>query len=305
MIKENIWLKLTLAAFFWGLMFHLAKYTVIFVSPESTGAWRFLLAGCILMYLVNVREGINWSGLHQNWIPLLAMAIVGIVGMNLFLFYGLKHTSSVNSALIMALCPSLITVFSLFLTDEKIIWRQIAGLLLCLTGVAIVVSQGSFQMLIALSLGKGDLLVLCAALCWVIYAIIPRRFIHALAPLQITASTLFVGGVIMSIYAYGTQQDFLRLPPIGSIAAIIMMSIFGSVLAYLWWNDGVRQVGAVKSGLFMNIVPISAVLIGIVLGQSITWSQLIGTVLVISGVVFASSISIIDLFFNRRLSSKE
>ena len=114
------WAKLGLTAFFWAMMFHLGKYTVAYMSPESIGGWRFLLAGLVLVPLVGLREGLDWPGLRRNALPLLAMATIGIGGFNLSLFYGLKHTSPVNGALIIALCPALITLFSALLTGERI-----------------------------------------------------------------------------------------------------------------------------------------------------------------------------------------
>ena len=67
------------------------------------------------------------------------------------------------------------------------------------------------------------------------------------------------------------------------------MSLLGSVLAYIWWNDGVRQVGAGMAAMFMNLVPIFAALIGVVLGQAITLAQIMGAVLVVGGVWLATT----------------
>jgi drug/metabolite transporter (DMT)-like permease len=283
-----IWAKLALTAFFWAMMFHLGKYTVAFMSPESIGAWRFLLAGIVLLPLVALREGVDWDGLRRNALPLLVMATVGIGGFNISLFYGLKQTSPVNGALIIALCPALITLFSALLTRERITLRQVAGLGLGLAGVATVVSKGSLHALLTLSLQRGDLMVLLAALSWAVYSTIPRRFIRGLQPLQITAGSIVLGGLLMSGFAAATKPDFLIMPPAGAAVAIMTMSLLGSVLAYIWWNDGVRQVGPAKAAIFMNMVPIFATLIGVALGQSIALSQLAGAALVVGGVLYAT-----------------
>ncbi|MCC2638869.1 MAG: EamA/RhaT family transporter [Moraxellaceae bacterium] len=283
------WIKLGLTAFFWALMFYLGQYAVGVMSPESIGGWRFLIAALVLVPLVALREGLDWPGLRRNAGPLLVMAVVGIGGFNVFLFHGLRLTSPVNGALIMALCPTLITVFGALLMRERIAGRQLAGLALGLGGVAVVVSQGSLQALLSLSLQRGDLFVLLAATCWAIYSTIPRRFITGLPPLQITVGTIALGGVLISTFAHTTQPDFFIVPPVGVIAAVLAMSLLGSVLAYLWWNDGVRLVGAGRAGLFMNLVPIFAMLIGVGLGRPLLPSQLAGVVLVLGGVWFATA----------------
>lgn len=283
------WIKLGLTAFFWALMFHLGKYAVGYMTPESIGGWRFLLAGIVLLPLVGLREGLDWAGLRRNALPLLAMAVIGIGGFNIALFHGLRQTSPVNGALIMALCPALITCFGALLTGDRVGGRQLAGLALGIAGVMVVVSHGSLQALLALSFQRGDLFVLLAATCWAIYSTIPRRFIAGLAPLQVTVGSIALGGVLISAFADATQPDFFTRPPLGVIAAIVAMSLLGSVLAYIWWNDGVKKVGAGKAALFMNLVPVFATLIGVGLGQPVLLSQLAGAVLVVGGVLYASS----------------
>ncbi len=284
-----VWIKLGLTSFFWALMFHLGKYAVAYMSPESISGWRFLLAGLVLVPLVGARDGLDWMGLKRHALPLLIMAVVGIGGFNLALFHGLRHTSPVNGSLIMALCPALITVFGALLTGEPIGRRQQSGLALGLVGVVVVVSGGSLATLLALSFQQGDLFILLAATCWAIYSTIPRRYITGLPPLQITVGTVALGGVLLSVFAQSTQSDFFTPPPLGVVGAVVTMSLFGSVLAYLWWNDGVRQVGAGKAAIFMNLVPIFAALIGMLLGQPVALPQLVGAIFVLGGVWLATT----------------
>lgn len=288
MATPATWIKLGLTAFFWGLMFHLGKYAVGYLTPESISGWRFLLAALVLVPIVGAREGLDWPGLRRHALPLLVMAVVGIGGFNLALFHGLRLTSAVNGALIMALCPALITVLSALLMREPVSGRQLAGLALGLAGVAVVVSGGEWARLRGLSFQRGDLFVLLAATCWAVYSTIPRRFIHGLAPLQVTVGTIALGGVLISVFANATRPDFFTLPPVGVVVAVLAMSLLGSVLAYLWWNDGVKRVGAARAAVFMNLVPIFAALIGVVMGQTISLAQLAGAVLVVGGVWFAS-----------------
>ncbi|SMC20899.1 Threonine/homoserine efflux transporter RhtA [Andreprevotia lacus DSM 23236] len=283
------WFKLALAAFFWAAMFHLGKYAVAYMSPLAVGGWRFLLAGALLLPLLHWREKINWAGMRRNLWPLLAMATIGICGFNIALFYGLRLTSPVNGALIVALNPAITTLFAALLMREHISGRQIVGLLLGLAGVATVVSHGSLHALLALSFTPGDLLVLLAAVGWAVYSVIPRRFIKGLAPLQITTATIAMGGVLMASFAQSVTGDLLHVPPLGAIIAVLIMSIGGSVLAYQWWNDSVSKIGPAKAALFMNLVPIFATLMGVVMGQAVTGAQLAGAALVIGGVIYAST----------------
>ncbi|PTQ91315.1 DMT family transporter [Agitococcus lubricus] len=283
MLSKSLWLKLGLTSFFWAAMFYLGQYAVRFLSAESVSAWRFLLGAMVVIPLVKSTQGIDIKGIKQHFIPLLIMAIVGIGGFNLALFHGLQHTSAMNGALIMALCPVIISLFGV-LFGESFSFRQMLGLLFGLAGVVIVITQGNLANLSAFAMQKGDLLVLLAAVCWALYSTIPKRFIKNLDSLQVTVATVTMSSILLSVYAQSSQGDLLRAVPFSAVAAIGLMGLFGSGLAYIWWNDAVRSVGANTVSIFMNLVPIYTALMSVMLGQNLTVVHILGTVFVLIGV---------------------
>ena len=288
MNHPSIYLKLTLATFFWAAVFHVGKYSVALMSPLSVGAWRFLLAAAVLLPFVALREGWSLPALRRNAPALLAMSALGVFGFNVSVFYGLRLTSAVNGALIMAFNPALTVVLSALLNREPISRRQMGGLLLGLVGVIVVVSKGSLQTLATMSFSAGDLLVFLGSLGWAAYSAIPKRFVRDLSSMQVTGSTIAGGAAIMAAFALAAAPDFLQPPPLPLAAAIVFMGLFGSVLSYLWWNQGIQKIGAASIAVFINLVPIFAALIGLLLGQSISLAQWVGAVLVIAGVLLSS-----------------
>lgn len=297
MLSKTLWLKLGLTSFFWAAMFYLGQYAVGFLSPESVSAWRFLLGAMVVIPLVKASQGIDIQGIKQHFIPLFIMAIIGIGGFNLALFHGMKYTSAMNGALIMALCPVIISLLGVFFGESFSI-RQMTGLLFGLAGVVIVITQGNLANLTAFAMQKGDLLVLLAAFCWALYSTIPKRFIKNLDSLQITVATVTMSSIVLSLYAQSSQGDLLQAVPFSALAAIAVMGLFGSGLAYIWWNEAVRSVGANTVSIFMNLVPIYTALISVMLGQSLTLVHIIGTVLVLIGVSLNTSRAAKPLLIN-------
>jgi drug/metabolite transporter (DMT)-like permease len=281
----KVYLRLVLTALCWGAMFHVARHVVAVLSPLATGAWRFGLAYLLFMPLVAWREGWDWSGIRRHGLVLLVMAVVGVFGFNIGLFYGLQSTSAVNGALIMGLNPALTAVLAALIQRRLPSAAQFAGLLLGTTGVALVVSHGSWQTLASLTLGRGDAFVLAGALCWALYSALPQRFIHGLSPLQVAGSTIIGGAVCMILLALDAAPDLHRVPTPLAGLGIAFMAVFGSVLAYLWWNDGVKVVGPTQAAVFLNFVPIFAALIGVASGQPLSAAQLMGAGLVVGGVL--------------------
>lgn len=152
----------------------------------------------------------------------------------------------------------------------------------------IVVSHGSWATLTSLHVASGDALVLLGALCWAIYTALPQRFIKGLSSVQVAASTVIGGALLMVSLAGTAAPDFVQLPSLPVLAAIGFMGIFGTVLAYLWWNDGIKIVGPTQAAICMNFVPLFATLIGLLRGQDVSSSQWVGAGLVVSGVLVSA-----------------
>ena len=279
-----IYLRLVLTAFFWATVFHLGKYAIGFMSPLSVAAWRFVLAVLLLLPVMVWRKQLNASTLRHNVWPLLAMGVIGVFGFNTALFYGLSQTSPVNASLIMATNPAIVALMAAILSREKISARQTMGFLLSLIGVVVIVSQGSLHHLRTLSFSRGDLFIFIGNLCWASYTVIPRRFINNMEPLMITLLTIGTGAAMLAGTAQIVSGDLLVFNSWQLILTIVAMALFGSVLAYIWWNQGIAELGA-GVAIFLNLVPMFTMLIGVVLGQIPSAPQLVGALLVIAGVV--------------------
>lgn len=282
------YLRLVITALCWAGVFHVGQYAVTLMSPLSAAAWRFAIAALIFVPLVAWREGWSWSGIRRNALVLSVMAAVGVFGFNISLFYGLKATSAVNGALIVGINPALTAVLAALVNRQAPRGAQVLGLLLGMSGVAVVVSHGSWATLAGLQLAPGDALVLMGALCWAIYSALPQRFVRGLSPVQVAASTVIGGALLMIGFAAAAAPDFGQLPTAPGWLALAFMGVFGSVLAYLWWNDGIKVVGPTQAAICMNFVPLFAALIGVARGQHLLPSQLAGAALVIAGVLVSA-----------------
>lgn len=284
-----VYVTLALTTFFWGAVFHVGRFAVTLVSPPTVSAWRFLLASIVLVPFVWYRERLPWRALARNALPLLAMAAIGVFGFNMSTFYGLRSTSAVNAALIMALNPAMTTILAAIVGREAVTARQLAGLLLGIAGVGVVISKGDWSVIAGLSFSHGDLLILLASLCWAWYPVILRRYVHGMSVMQVTAATLLAGALMMAAFAGHASTDLVAMPSLPVAAGVVFMGLFGTALAYLWWNRGVQTLGAPGAAVFINLVPLSTAAIGVALGEPLSWSQVTGACLVISGVLTASA----------------
>jgi drug/metabolite transporter (DMT)-like permease len=281
--------RLTLTAAIWGSIYPLGAYAVQFMPPAAVGAWRYGVAGLLLLPIVQRREGWSLRALGRNAVPLLGMAASGVFVFNVALFYGLKTTSALNSALIMALAPAVTTVLGAGLRRSPVAPLQWIGLACGLAGVACIASGGSWSALRALHFARGDLLMMLAVCAWALYTLIPERYLRGVSPLQATAASSLAGAVGLAALALHGGPAAARIPSPTLAAVLLYMAVVGTVIALSWWNQGVVRLGAARATLFMNLVPLSTALISVGLGQRLQVADLYGAVLVITGVSVAVS----------------
>jgi drug/metabolite transporter (DMT)-like permease len=188
----------------------------------------------------------------------------------------------------MALNPTITVVLAAIVMKEVITGRQLLGLVLSMLGIVVVVTGGSWQRLTQLGFAQGDLLLLVGNLCWAIYSVLGKRAVKKLSTLQATTVTMLIGATAIGALAITAQGGNLALPPHGSLAALGIMALFGTVLAYLFWNHGISTIGPARTSVFFNLVPVFTMLIAIGLGQKVILAQWLGAALVMTGVLFSS-----------------
>jgi drug/metabolite transporter (DMT)-like permease len=151
---------------------------------------------------------------------------------------------------------------------------------------AVVISQGDLRRILTGGVGLGELCILGCVLCWAAYSLIGKAVMRRLSPLVSVSYSSAIGAFALAVPAAteGLAKDVGRasLADWGSIA---YLAVFGTVLGFVWFYEGVRLIGATRAGLFINFVSISAVILATaILGGPITWSLAIGAALVLLGI---------------------
>ncbi|MFB2549258.1 DMT family transporter [Bacillus paranthracis] len=289
-MKNKVYAQLLGFAIFTGGTFNASKYAVQYFEAIHIAAWRFGIAAFVMLCLLKIRKDFEVEVWRQNRIYYLLLGIVGVFGFNFFFFFlGMKHTEAMNGALIMATNPLVTTLLASVILREKIVKRQGIGMLLALIGVVFVLTQGSFTAIQNLSFSKGDFYILLGNICWALYGVLGRKFIKTGNPIQTTTYTMTIGALAFMIIS-STQKSIVTVLEIPLLAwgAILFMAIGMSVLGYLWWNNGIAQIGAARTSLFFNLVPVVTMIISFLEGVNIAPAQCIGMLLVITGVLCSS-----------------
>jgi drug/metabolite transporter (DMT)-like permease len=279
------YLSLGLAATFWGANFYFGKLVVGYMSPEAANTLRFGIAAIILTIVLFLAKGLSREMFIKKAKIYLILAVIGIYGFNMLFLLGLKYTSSVNGSLIMGLNPLLTAILSYFFLRTSINLKQLIAISISFAGVVIIISAGSFSAMRDLNFSLGDILLIMASTSFAIYNIINRKYMSDVSPLHTTAITTIISAILfyLSSLFMGKNPGLLTIPT-NIWEALLFMSIFGSILAYIFWNKGVSEIGANKASLFTNIIPLSGALISVAMGHELVNYQILGGIFILVGV---------------------
>ncbi|MBO1579288.1 DMT family transporter [Bacillus sp. XF8] len=288
--KNRMYVLMLLVPLFWGGSFATAEHVITEIPPLVAATIRFALAGVILVAIVLVKSEWNMSVLSRNWKGLLFVSLTGIFGYNAFFFMGLHYTSTMNGSLIIATMPVFVTMGAILFFKETWSVKIAISLILSLIGVIIVITKGSLHTLISLSFNKGDLLFIAALACGVLYSLTGKAVMKGVSPLLTTMGMTVIGAVFLaglSVFEGGWEK--VPALSIQGWLEMLYMVVCGTLIGYIVFNKGVEEIGASKASMYLNITPIVATLIAVVLYKAtITWQQLLGMVIVLAGVYIAT-----------------
>lgn len=276
---------LILANLFWAGNFVVGQAALDTLDPLQLTFWRWALAALPLVVLAQVLERPDWAAVLRRWRVLLLLSVLGMSGYTLLLYSALQHTSALNASLVTAANPALIVVLSVVLLRERPRALGWAGIGLGLAGVLLVLSGGDLGRLLTFSLGAGELLIVAAITVWALYTIIARRL--PLPAITATAVQVAMAALVLAPVALATGAG---LPGTASGAwSLAYIAVFPSLGSYLLWNLALKRTSAANAGNYLNLIAVFTAVITVLLGQPITVPQVLGGVLVITGVLLTGA----------------
>lgn len=278
--------SLLTATALWGGLFSVGKLLSAEL-PSFTAT--FARYGLPLLLLVPLA----WAGLRtvrREDVPYLALiGLLSSVGFNGFMFLGLQHTPAGDAVIAPASVPLMVTAIGALWLGERPTRQRLGFLALSLAGLAGMV-VASTQGHTGFERAWGDLLHLGAAASWSAYVVLSPRMAARYSPLVMTTVT-GLGGALGSLPLAFWEGGFGRFAHLSATgwACVAYLSIMGSIVAFLLWVHGARQVGATRAAMFMNFVPVWGVLCSVLLlREPLGWWQGLGILAVLTGIWGAS-----------------
>lgn len=254
--------------------------------PPITITWvRFVLVGLLLVPVLWIREGRFPRPRRTDLVALVLLSLTGVVVFNLLLFSGLQTVTAVRSSVIIALGPSVVALLLVVFFHERAERNTVFGIAVAFAGAVVTITNGRPTHILAGGISVGDAYLLGCVFSWAIYTIIARYAIRNLSSLSVLTYSSILGAAMLTPVA--VRADIAAEVAVATPQAWVALAylVFGAAgFAYLMYYEGIRLVGPNRAAVFLNLEPVSAIFLGVVLlGEALTPPVLIGAALVILG----------------------
>lgn len=285
-----IWLLAALPPLFWAGNFVLARALHMEITPIALSFWRWAIALLILLPFVYSGLWRQRRLIWRHWPVLTLFAVLGITNYNTFAYLGLQHTTATNGVLLSSVTPVVIVALSFLLFRVPLRGVQLLGILLSLAGVVLIATEGRPVMLARLELNRGDLWILAASLDWALYSVFLRWRPAGLEAKTFLAAIIAIGLLPLAVlYAWDLAAGHRFALNATNLAAIGYVALFPSVLAYVFWNRAVAEMGPNRTGQYLHLMPaFGAALAILLLGERLQAFHLVGAVMIAAGIVLAT-----------------
>jgi len=276
---------LTTAAIVWGGSVVAQKVALGPFSPVEVSVFRGLGALGFLLPLWWWKEGSAIVSVRD--IVIFILLGLGVLGNHLLVLYGLKYIGAGAAGIIIGASPAITAFLSAVILRDvpfRAVWM---GCLVSFIGVVLVsgyrrgVGTGENPWL-------GGMLIILALVSWALYTIGSRRVMERFSPLMVNWTTLAIS-ILIQIPLLLTDQKVLvsgmEAVPLSGWLALAYVIVFATALGQQAWLYGVDGVGPARAGIFVNLIPVSALLLSlIILGEPIRVRDVSGIGLILGGV---------------------
>ncbi len=282
-------LLLTLTTLFWAGNAVASRLAVGEMPPMLLVLVRWVLVSGVLLPLFWGEIRAHWHLVRPRLPMLAAMSALGFTGFNALFYLAAYTTTAVNIGILQGSIPIFVLVMAFLVQGSRITRVQALGVALTLLGVVMVATKGSPHRILGIDLNWGDLLMVVACALYAFYTIgISRRpampgraFFAILCPIAAIAAVPLAA-------AEAVFDPDWEWPSAEGWLVTLYVAIFPSCLAQLFFLRGVDLIGPGRAGVFVNLVPVFAALLGVlILGEPFATYHAIALALVLGGIWLA------------------
>lgn len=276
-----------LGSFFGSTVFIVSRFLLVnkLIDPISMSALRFLGGGMMMLIWGLFKYGQKILSVPEDLLSLATLGLFGMAGTSAFLFYGQQITSATNGAIIREVVPVILNILISFALGEALSGLQFFGLVISALGTLLVTGALTVTGFCFTSQHiKGDLLVFCSALCWVVYSFLGRKILERLGSFLTTTWAMLFGGLQLLILALLQPTTFINWTQ--AWPTLTYLVLLATTVAYLAWYKAMECLSWPLLNIIQCLTPVFAIFIArVLLAEALTWLKVIGILIVFLGII--------------------
>ena len=298
MSNVAIHVKLIVVAAIWGFGWPAGRVVATELPPIGSAWVRYVMV--VIMFLAYLKWSNQWilpsktQWKHVAWIGLFST----FVYQSMFM-YGMRYTAAGDASLMITFNPLFTAFLAVLFLGERMSWRLFGGLVLAFAGVAVLFLASPNTDIPEMERWIGNAFIAGAAFAWAASTIIMKRVMTdipedataPLSPLHLTGWSSVIGLLILTPWAgIEALEANWTMPSVEAWAGILFLAVFSTVMAYVWFAEGIRVIGAGPSAFYIYLVPPFGILGGwLLLNEQLGTSLVVAFALIVGGVLLAQS----------------
>lgn len=265
------------------------------VSPTALTTLRVVGSAILFWSLLGVKQPAQ-SFQKKEIFLLILCAILGISLNQALSIKGISLTSPIHASLLILTTPIAISLLAALFLNEKLNNYKIMGLLLGISGGALLILSRDLSAVNTGDQAKGDFFVILSALCYSSYVLLMKPLAVKFNNMLILKWVFLIGSLISLPIGFKDIMniDWGRFNAI-SWFCLIYIVVGATFLAYLFMNYGISQLGSSRTSSFMYSQPFFAAIAAIlILNENISLPKLVAAGLIFSGVYIANLNKVVD-----------
>ena len=273
----------TITAIFWGLNFHLAKFMLNEVRFAEAGFWRYFF-GVVPLFILAYKELPSLKTIQENLKGIFLVGVIGLFGFNFFFFLGLLNSPAINGALIVSTTPALTILFSTLILKTPFEKKHLLGVSISIIGVLYLILKGNIESLMQIEFSTSDILLFLSSSFFALQNVWVKKYAGNMSNKNFTFLTnLLCMLSFLFLLPFFGMENVMNYSSSFWLSAI-GIGVFGTTVAYLLWNTGIKLTSANQAGIFINVVSLSTAIFSIILGEQLYSYHLISGLLIVIGV---------------------
>jgi drug/metabolite transporter (DMT)-like permease len=277
-----------IACVIWSGNFVISRYAIHLAGPITLAFFRWSIATLIMIPLAfkNFKAELPIFIANKNYF--FWMGLVGFAIYNTLIYKAWNYTTAINMALIGSVIhPIVATVLAAIFVNEKLHWKNIAGIVIGIIGIIFLITKGEIATITQFKFSTGDLWMVAAGFCFGTYNVFVRKKPAGISSNSFLFVLFAIGAILLlpfSIYESSYVQPVVY--NLHFLYVVLYLGIGNSTIAYFLWNNAIHKLGAGKTSLFGTLIPLLSSMEAVwLLNEQFNNFQIISGLIIISGIV--------------------